>query len=275
MPNKLYKYTFSPPARLAWLASKIYKVPTEIIDIDLSKGEQLDPEFIKVNPRHEVPAFDHNGEYITESRSIARYFHENFNKDVNGNDHWYPSDGEERSKVDDWLDWSDKRHMTFCKPPLFYATSTYGMGWREKYGIMMVILGRTMGNNPDNISAMKTCISEAEKTLSERNIKEVEDLNLGDLAVFFESSLAFFLLPDINYVDYPALRNLYKVMQKIPEFEEIDREFSAFTQQVKDFRDSGIRPTIFAYISEIWSTIKLIAYVKYNGIPFGTNHSEK
>ena len=52
MPNKLYKFTFSPPARLAWLSAKIYNVPTEIIDVDLSKAEQLDLDFIKINPKH-------------------------------------------------------------------------------------------------------------------------------------------------------------------------------------------------------------------------------
>ena len=39
MPNKLYQFIFSPPARLAWLTAKIYDVPTEIIEIDLSKGK--------------------------------------------------------------------------------------------------------------------------------------------------------------------------------------------------------------------------------------------
>ena len=39
MPNKLYQFIFSPPARLAWLTAKIYDVPTEIIEIDLSKGQ--------------------------------------------------------------------------------------------------------------------------------------------------------------------------------------------------------------------------------------------
>ena len=51
MPNKLYKMDFSPPARLAWLAAKIYNVPTELVDVDLSKAEQFDPEFLKVNKR--------------------------------------------------------------------------------------------------------------------------------------------------------------------------------------------------------------------------------
>ena len=273
--NKLYKFTFSPPARLAWLTAKIYNVPTEIVDVDLSKAEQLDLEFIKINPKHEVPAFDHNGDYISESRAIAKYFHEHFNQNKESNDHWYPKDPEKRTKVDEWLAWSDRRHMTFCKPPLLYAASTIGMKWRENYGIMMAIMGYIVRNNELLYSDMKSCLSEAEEMLSERNIKEVEDLNLGDLAVFFESTLAFFLLSDIQYDNYPAFKNLYHVIQKIPEFKQIDQEFTAFVDRVHEFRKLDPKPTLFSYVNEIWTTIKFIAYVKWNGIEMNTKASER
>jgi len=273
--NKLYKFTFSPPARLAWLTAKIYKVPTEIVDVDLSKAEQLDLEFIKVNPKHEVPAFDHNGDYVTESREIAKYFHEYFNKNEEINDHWYPKDPQKRSKVDEWLAWSDKRHMTFCKPPLLYAASTVGMKWRENYGIMMAIMGYIVKNNEALYSDMKCCLSEAEQFLAERQIETVNDLNLGDLAVFFESTLAFFLLSEIQYDDYPAFKNLYSVIQKIPEFYEIDQEFTAFTNRVHEFRKIDPKPTLFTYISEVWTTIRFIAYMKWNGIYMNTKASER
>ena len=273
--NKLYKFTFSPSARLAWLTAKIYNVPTEIVDVDLSKAEQLDLEFIKINPKHEVPAFDHNGDYISESRAIAKYFHEHFNQDNESNDHWYPKDPEKRTKVDEWLAWSDRRHMTFCKPPLLYAASTIGMKWRENYGIMMAIMGYIVRNNELLYSDMKSCLSEAEEMLSKRNIKEVEDLNLGDLAVFFESTLAFFLLSDIQYDNYPAFKNLYHVIQKIPEFKQIDQEFTAFVDRVHEFRKLDPKPTLFSYVNEIWTTIKFIAYVKWNGIEMNTKASER
>ena len=63
------------------------------------QGEHLDLDFIKMNPKHEVPIFDHDGQIVTESRGIAKYFHENFNQDLEKNDHWYPKDPEERAKV--------------------------------------------------------------------------------------------------------------------------------------------------------------------------------
>ena len=52
-----------------------------------------------MNPKHEVPIFDHDGKIVTESRGIAKYFHENFNQDIEKNDHWYPKDPSERAKV--------------------------------------------------------------------------------------------------------------------------------------------------------------------------------
>ena len=52
-----------------------------------------------MNPKHQVPIFDHDGQIVTESRGIAKYFHENFNQDLEKNDHWYPKDPEERAKV--------------------------------------------------------------------------------------------------------------------------------------------------------------------------------
>ena len=266
MPNKLYKFTFSPPARLAWLAAKIYKVPTDIIDIDLSRAGQFDSEFLKINPKHEVPAFVHDDEYITESRAIAKYFHEFFNNAGDLNDHWYPSDPDQRKIVDEWLDWSDKRHMIFCMPPLLYATSTYGMPWRETYGIIMAIMGYKVKNDKKYENEMKDAISEAETILSQRKIREIEDLNLGDLAVFLESTLAFSLLPEIRYADYPAFENLYKVILKIPEYKHIEEEFINFIQRVHHLRLVGSAPTLFTYVAEIWTSIKFIAYVTWNRV---------
>jgi len=276
MPNKLYQFIFSPPARLAWLTAKIYDVPTEIIEIDLSKGEHLDMDFIKMNPKHEVPIFDHDGKIVTESRGIAKYFHENFNQDLEKNDHWYPKDPEERAKVDEWLDWSDKRHMSICIPPLMTALNTYGMPWRENFGIFITKMSSKMKNDPKAIKEMEQNLSEAEEILSKREINQVSDLNLGDLATFLETSLPFFILPNVKYEDYPALANLYKTMKHIPEFEEIDQKFGEFIKRIHDLQNSSNNsPTIFTTMGEIWTTIKLVCYLKWNGIDMRKNLPEK
>merc|ERR1712001_779373 len=152
------------------------------------------------------------------------------------------------------------RHMSICLPPLMTAMSTYGMPWRETIGIFITIMGNKMRKDVNAMNEMKKDLSDAEEILSNREIKKTSDLNLGDLAIFFETSLPFFILPAISYEDYPALKNLYKIMQQIPEFEEIDQKFDKFTGLIRDLRrnsDSSPSPTTFTFIGEIWTSMKL------------------
>ena len=59
----------------------------------------------KKESQNEVPVFVHEGKVITESRNIAKYFHENFNQELEKNDHWYPKNEEERAKVSILIQW--------------------------------------------------------------------------------------------------------------------------------------------------------------------------
>ena len=157
-------------------------------------------------------------------------------------------------------------------PALMTAMNTYGMPWREHVGIIITLIVKKMMKNPNVVKEMMNNLSDANEILSKRKINQVSDLNLGDLATFLETSLPFFILADINYEDYPALSNLYKIMQEIPEFEEIDQEFKQFTEQIIDLKNSPhISPTFFTYLAEIWTSVKLFCYVKWNGIDMTKN----
>ena len=158
--------------------------------------------------------------------------------------------------------------MSICKPALGYAVSKFSMPWRENIGIAGTILGKYMKNNKSLLDEMKTNLSDAEEILSHRKIQKVQDLNLGDLAIFFETTLPFFVLPEINYEDYPAFYNLYKIIQQIPEFQEIDEKFREFLLPLEKNDRS---PSIFTYFKEVWTTIKLGCYIKWNGISMDEN----
>ena len=158
--------------------------------------------------------------------------------------------------------------MSICKPALGYAVSKFSMPWRENIGIAVTILGNYLKNNKSALDEMKTNLSDAEEILSHRKIQKVQDLNLGDLAIFFETTLPFFVLPDINYEDYPAFYNLHKIMQQIPEFQEIDEKFREFLLPLEKNERS---PSIFTYFKEVWTTIKLGCYIKWNGISMDEN----
>ena len=46
--------------------------------VDLMKGEQHDPEYVKLNPNHVVPTLVHDGTALIESSLIIQYVDETF-----------------------------------------------------------------------------------------------------------------------------------------------------------------------------------------------------
>lgn len=74
---KLFTTSVAPnPRRVSiFLGEKGIDVP--IVEIDLGKKENLDPEFVAKNPMGRVPVLElDDGSYLSESMAICRYFEE-------------------------------------------------------------------------------------------------------------------------------------------------------------------------------------------------------
>lgn len=72
----------------------------QIRTVDLFKKEQLNEDFVKINPQHTVPTLDDNGFVLNESRAIAVYLIEtNF---PNGHS-LYPKDATQRALINQKL----------------------------------------------------------------------------------------------------------------------------------------------------------------------------
>jgi len=103
MKNKMtidfYYVPGSAPCRSVLLAAKAVGVDLNLKYLDLMKGEQLTPEFIKINPQHTVPTLVDNGFALWESRAIMTYLAEQYGKD----DSLYPKDTKKRAVVDQRL----------------------------------------------------------------------------------------------------------------------------------------------------------------------------
>nr|AGV08610.1 glutathione S-transferase [Nephotettix cincticeps] len=89
----------SSPCRSVLLAAKALGVDLNLKQLDLMKGEHLKPEFVKINPQHNVPTLDDNGFAINESRAIICYLAEKYGKD----DSLYPKDPKKRALVNQRL----------------------------------------------------------------------------------------------------------------------------------------------------------------------------
>jgi glutathione S-transferase len=69
---KLYHYAPSPNSRRVWVALLEKELEFELVPIDL-KGEQLQPDFLVLNPFHHVPVLVDNGFKVVESLAILDY----------------------------------------------------------------------------------------------------------------------------------------------------------------------------------------------------------
>lgn len=72
----------------------------ELIDVDLMKGEQRAPEFLRLNPNGKVPVLDDDGFVLWESRAICAYLDE-----VHGEGRLTPAATKPRFLMEQWVQW--------------------------------------------------------------------------------------------------------------------------------------------------------------------------
>ncbi len=71
------------------------KVPYEHTLVSIPKGEQMKPEFLKLNPQHTIPVYKEGDLVLNESRAILAYL-----ATVHRDEELYPRDPKVRAMVD-------------------------------------------------------------------------------------------------------------------------------------------------------------------------------
>ncbi|XP_066927973.1 uncharacterized protein [Clytia hemisphaerica] len=101
MALKYFYDGMSQPSRSILLFLKCTKIPFEPCVTHVAKGHHLTPEFKAINPSGKVPAIQDDKFNLSESTAILRYLCESRTVD----DHWYPSDLQKRTKLNEYLSW--------------------------------------------------------------------------------------------------------------------------------------------------------------------------
>ncbi|MFT6914196.1 MAG: glutathione S-transferase [Motiliproteus sp.] len=93
----LYSFPFSLPCYRARLAASLLARPAGMIEIDISKGEQQQAEFLRINPLGQVPVLIDNETQITVSDSVAilRYLAK-----TSADETWLGTDLAQQTQVD-------------------------------------------------------------------------------------------------------------------------------------------------------------------------------
>ncbi|XP_078053378.1 glutathione S-transferase D1-like [Augochlora pura] len=99
MTIDFYHTPGSAPCRAVALTAAAVGVPLNPKLVNLMAGEQMKPEFLKMNPQHTIPTIDDNGFYMGESRAIMLYLVDQYAKD----DSLYPKDPKKRAVINQRL----------------------------------------------------------------------------------------------------------------------------------------------------------------------------
>lgn len=95
---KLYVHPVSGHAHRARLFMSLLGLTPELIHVDLLKGEQKKPEFLKLNPLGQVPVLDDDGFILSDSNAIMVYLAKKL-----GRTEWLPDDAQGAAAVQRWL----------------------------------------------------------------------------------------------------------------------------------------------------------------------------
>jgi glutathione S-transferase len=118
---RLYQHPMSANARAATMTVYQLNAPVELVYVDLQKGEQNLPAFLKLNPNHRVPVLEDGDFYLWESRAIMQYL-----ADKTPGQSIYPTDLRARADVNRWLFWAGQ-HFAPAIGIFFWENLVKGM----------------------------------------------------------------------------------------------------------------------------------------------------
>ncbi len=130
---KLYTFPLSGHAHRVRLALSLLNVPTELIEVDLRKGEQKSAEFLAMNPFGQVPVIADGGVVLADSNAILVYLARRY-----GNTDWLPSDPVGEAAVQRWL--SVAAGLVAFGPAAARLVTVFGAGFRAEE-----VIGRAHG----------------------------------------------------------------------------------------------------------------------------------
>jgi glutathione S-transferase len=169
----------SPYSWRVWLALEHLGLPYELKVLSFSEKDQLKPEFVALNPRHQVPTIVHEGFALWESLAILGYLDE-----IAGGHRLFPGTAQERARL--WrLVREDEEHLD-------------GKGLTPIYD---ELYKKAEGVAPDEAR-----LEAGRKKLREELDYFGRELRGAFLAGDAPSAADFVLYPDVAYVKRIALK---------------------------------------------------------------------
>jgi len=98
-PIEVYGMKPSAPCRIVEMTAEVLGLEYVSKVVDLRTGDNMKPEYLAMNPMHNIPTVKDGDFVLNESRAAAAYLINKYAKD----DSLYPKDAETRARVDQRL----------------------------------------------------------------------------------------------------------------------------------------------------------------------------
>ncbi|XP_040145252.2 glutathione S-transferase theta-2B isoform X2 [Ictidomys tridecemlineatus] len=115
MGLELYLDLLSQPCRAVFIFAKKNGIPFQLRTVHIFKGQNCSKEFLQINSLQRVPVLKDGDFILTESSAILIYLSCKYQVA----DHWYPSDLQTRSQIQEYLGWHADNIRSIFGVPLW------------------------------------------------------------------------------------------------------------------------------------------------------------
>jgi glutathione S-transferase len=114
MTYKLYSAPQSTCSQRVRFVLNSKGLPFDIVEINLSAGDQLKPDYLKLNPNGVVPTLDHDGQIVIDSTVITEYLDE-----IEPENSFTPEDPVRRARMRTLMHFIDEMPAAAVRVPTF------------------------------------------------------------------------------------------------------------------------------------------------------------
>ncbi|HEX5660426.1 MAG TPA: glutathione S-transferase [Polyangiales bacterium] len=198
-PIKLYRHKLSGHSHRVEVLLSLLGLPSTQIDVDVLKGEQKAPDFLRKNPLGQVPVIEDGNVVLADSNAIMVYLATRYDESRR----WYPREAVPAAEVQRWLSVAtgelrygpgNLRLLALLKAPI-----DKGIAERQSAQLMPVL----------------------ESALAQRAWLVGEHATIADVAIYTYSALA----PEggVSLEPYPSLRAWHRRFEALPGFVPMPR----------------------------------------------------
>ena len=250
MAFKLYNAPQSTCSQRVRFVLNTKKLPFDEVKLNLLEGDQLKPDYLKLNPNGVVPTLDHDGQIVIDSNVIIEYLDE-----VVPDASFTPEDPVKRAHMRTLMHFIDEMPAAAVRVPTFnlaFMPKFKAMS-REDFVAMAELkplrkeFMMTMGQTGFPQSEMDAALARLRRTY-ERMDKEIaasggpwllgKDISLADVSVM----PALVRMYDLNMADWQDLPRIVTWFDNIrahPSFEPTYYHGSLLTERFPHLREQA------------------------------------